>query len=123
MCGRSWMTSRKSLSTRSWRDGSVQNREGDVGAGPTDGRRTGLRPVRVGLFGQFGSGNIGNDASLEAALRFLAAAHPDAAVDVMCGGPQDVQRSVSRVRDTIAVVCGSGIWNRGQRPQGAGKGG
>ena len=58
---------------------------------PRARRRTGLRPARVGLFGQFGSGNIGNDASLEAALRFLAAAHPDAAVDVMCGGPQDVQ--------------------------------
>jgi polysaccharide pyruvyl transferase WcaK-like protein len=28
---------------------------------------------------------------LEAALRFLAAVHPDADVDVMCGGPQDVQ--------------------------------
>jgi polysaccharide pyruvyl transferase WcaK-like protein len=55
------------------------------------GRRSSLRPVRVGLFGQFGSGNIGCDASLEAALRFLAAAHPDAAVDVMCGGPQDIQ--------------------------------
>ena len=54
-------------------------------------RCTGLRPARVGLFGQFGSGNIGNDASLEAVLRFLAAAHPDAAVDVMCGGSQDVQ--------------------------------
>ena len=55
------------------------------------GRRSGVRPVRVGLFGAFGSGNIGNNASLEAALRFLTAAHPDAAVDVMCGGPQDIQ--------------------------------
>ena len=53
--------------------------------------RTVLRPPRIGLFGQFGSGNIGNDASLEAALRFLAAARPDAIVDVMCGGPQDVE--------------------------------
>jgi len=54
-------------------------------------RRTGLRPARVGLFGQFGSGNIGNDASLEAVLRFFAAAHPDVAVDVMCGGPRNIQ--------------------------------
>lgn len=57
---------------------------------PVEGR-TGLRSARVGLFGQFGSGNIGNDACLEAALRYLAVAHPQTTVDVMCGGPQVVQ--------------------------------
>jgi polysaccharide pyruvyl transferase WcaK-like protein len=62
-----------------------------VAPDPRARHRTGIRPARVGLFGQFGCGNIGNDASLEAALRFLAAAHPDAVVDVMCGGPRDVQ--------------------------------
>ena len=70
------------------------------------GRRTGLRPVRIGLFGQFGSGNIGNDASLDAALRFLAGAHPDAAVDVMCGGPQDV-------RDRYHVSATPLLWYAG----------
>ena len=42
---------------------------------------------RVGLFGNLGSGNIGNDASMEAVLRYLRAEHPDAIVDAMCGGP------------------------------------
>jgi polysaccharide pyruvyl transferase WcaK-like protein len=42
---------------------------------------------RVGLFGNLGSGNIGNDASMEAVLRYLRADHPDAIVDAMCGGP------------------------------------
>ena len=80
------------------------NREGDVGAGPTDGTR-GLGPGGL-VFGEFGSGNIGNDASLDAALRFLAAAHPDAAVDVMCGGPQDV-------RDRYHVSATPLLWYAG----------
>jgi polysaccharide pyruvyl transferase WcaK-like protein len=46
--------------------------------------------LRIGLFGLLGSGNIGNDASLEAVVAFLRAHHPDAAVDAMCGGPERV---------------------------------
>ncbi|MBW8796585.1 MAG: polysaccharide pyruvyl transferase family protein [Streptomyces sp.] len=47
-------------------------------------------PVRVGLFGLLGSGNLGNDGSLEAVLGYLRAEHPDAAVDALCGGPEAV---------------------------------
>ncbi|WP_330329171.1 polysaccharide pyruvyl transferase family protein [Streptomyces sp. NBC_00536] len=47
-------------------------------------------PVRVGVFGLLGSGNLGNDGSLEAVLGYLRAAHPDAAVDALCGGPEAV---------------------------------
>ncbi|MDQ1034723.1 polysaccharide pyruvyl transferase WcaK-like protein [Streptomyces sp. V3I8] len=47
-------------------------------------------PVRVGLFGLLGSGNLGNDGSLEAVLGYLRAEHPDAAVDALCGGPEVV---------------------------------
>ena len=60
----------------------------------TFGRFTGRReqPIaaapRVGLFGYLGSGNIGNDASMEAVLRYLGADHPDAIVDAMCMGPE-----------------------------------
>ena len=32
----------------------------------------------------FGSGNIGNDGSLEAVINYLKADHPDAVLDVMC---------------------------------------
>ncbi|MER7986315.1 polysaccharide pyruvyl transferase family protein [Streptomyces noursei] len=52
---------------------------------PTDGS-----PVRVGVFGLLGSGNLGNDGSLEAVLGYLRAAHPDAVVDALCGGPEVV---------------------------------
>ncbi|MFI7295080.1 polysaccharide pyruvyl transferase family protein [Streptomyces sp. NPDC050121] len=47
-------------------------------------------PVRVGLFGLLGSGNLGNDGSLEAVLGYLRAEHPDAVVDALCGGPEAV---------------------------------
>ncbi|MGC9542425.1 polysaccharide pyruvyl transferase family protein [Streptomyces sp. UG1] len=47
-------------------------------------------PVRVGLFGLLGSGNLGNDGSLEAVLGYLRAEHPEAVVDALCGGPEVV---------------------------------
>ncbi|MCX4657888.1 polysaccharide pyruvyl transferase family protein [Streptomyces uncialis] len=47
-------------------------------------------PVRVGVFGLLGSGNLGNDGSLEAVLGYLRSAHPEAAVDALCGGPEAV---------------------------------
>ena len=47
--------------------------------------------LRVGLFGRLGSGNIGNDASMEAILNFLRSSHPDAEVDVLCyGQPEQI---------------------------------
>ncbi|MFF4800893.1 polysaccharide pyruvyl transferase family protein [Streptomyces sp. NPDC001351] len=45
---------------------------------------------RVGVFGLLGSGNLGNDGSLEAVLGYLRTDHPDAAVDALCGGPEAV---------------------------------
>ncbi|OXM53935.1 polysaccharide pyruvyl transferase family protein [Amycolatopsis alba] len=47
-------------------------------------------PARIGLFGLLGSGNLGNDGSFEAVLGFLRTDHPDAAISVMCGGPEIV---------------------------------
>ena len=46
--------------------------------------------VRIGLFGLLGSGNIGNDASMEAVLDYLQERHPLAEIDVMCSGPERV---------------------------------
>jgi polysaccharide pyruvyl transferase WcaK-like protein len=48
-----------------------------------------VRP-RVGVFGLLGSGNLGNDASLEAVLSYLRTEQPEAAVDLMCSGPEQV---------------------------------
>jgi polysaccharide pyruvyl transferase WcaK-like protein len=44
----------------------------------------------VGLFGLLGSGNIGNDASMEAVLRYLQTSHPGTVVDAMCRGPEEI---------------------------------
>ncbi|KUO12668.1 polysaccharide pyruvyl transferase family protein [Streptomyces sp. DSM 15324] len=49
-----------------------------------------MTAVRVGLFGLLGSGNLGNDGSLEAVLGYLRSAHPEAVVDALCGGPEAV---------------------------------
>jgi polysaccharide pyruvyl transferase WcaK-like protein len=46
---------------------------------------------RVGLFGLLGSGNSGNDASMETVLAYLGDAHPDAVIDALCGGPELVR--------------------------------
>jgi polysaccharide pyruvyl transferase WcaK-like protein len=48
---------------------------------------------RIGMFGLFGSSNIGNDGSLEALLNYLKAAHPDAVLNVLCPGPERIRAS------------------------------
>jgi polysaccharide pyruvyl transferase WcaK-like protein len=47
----------------------------------------------VGLFGLLGSGNSGNDASMETVLAYLREARPDIVVDALCGGPERVRAS------------------------------
>lgn len=49
-----------------------------------------MTPARIGVFGLLGSGNLGNDGSLEAVLGYLRAEHPKAVVDALCGGPEVV---------------------------------
>jgi polysaccharide pyruvyl transferase WcaK-like protein len=50
-------------------------------------RKPAAGPPRIGLFGKLGSGNIGNDCSMESVLNYLRAAHPTAIIDAMCTGP------------------------------------
>jgi polysaccharide pyruvyl transferase WcaK-like protein len=42
---------------------------------------------KVGLLGLLGTGNLGNDVSMESVLRYLRTEHPEAVVDVMGKGP------------------------------------
>ncbi|MEU5775857.1 polysaccharide pyruvyl transferase family protein [Streptomyces venezuelae] len=62
---------------------------------------------RVGVFGLLGSGNLGNDGSLEAVLGYLRAEHPDAAVDALCGGPEVVTAR-------YGIPATRLHWNRGE---------
>ena len=48
--------------------------------------------MRVGLFGQFGSGNTGNDGSLEAMLQLLKRNCPDAQLVCICSRPDIIAR-------------------------------
>ena len=55
------------------------------------------RRPRVGLFGLLGAGNIGNDASVEAIMRYLRTEYPDATIDAMCMGWE-------RMRDRYGIA-------------------
>ncbi|MFQ0812787.1 dTDP-4-dehydrorhamnose 3,5-epimerase [Brucella anthropi] len=46
--------------------------------------------MRIGLFGQFGSGNTGNDGSLEAMLQLLKRSNPDEQPVCICSRPDIV---------------------------------
>ena len=59
----------------------------------------------MGLFGLLGSGNIGNDGSLEAVLAYLRTDHPDAVLDAMCTGPQ-------RLRTRYGLAATSLQWHQ-----------
>jgi len=66
------------------------------------------RPLRVGLYGLLGIGNIGNDASMESVLRYLRTDHPDAVVDAMCAGPK-------RIRTTYGIGAVPLYWGPRRR--------
>ncbi len=56
-------------------------------------RRPGRRASgpRVGLFGLLGTGNLGNDGSLQAMLALVRAEYPDAEFDCLCSGPEEIE--------------------------------
>jgi polysaccharide pyruvyl transferase WcaK-like protein len=62
-------------------------------------------PVRVGLHGILGAGNIGNDASLESLLYYMRNAHPDLVLDAMCTGPE-------RVREAYGIDASPRHWQQ-----------
>lgn len=59
-----------------------------VGVAATAGR-----PLRIALFGLFGRGNLGNDASLEAILAFIRRARPAAEIFCICQNPDVVRQT------------------------------
>jgi polysaccharide pyruvyl transferase WcaK-like protein len=54
-------------------------------------RRRPRRTTRVGVFGLLGSGNIGNEGSLEVVLNYIHRSHPDLTIDAMCTGATRVE--------------------------------
>jgi polysaccharide pyruvyl transferase WcaK-like protein len=63
-------------------------------ASPANARQSSQnKPLRVGLFGAFGSGNYGNDGSLAAMIGLLRRAQPDARLMCFCDGPQRIEHA------------------------------
>lgn len=54
--------------------------------------RAAARAPSIALFGQFGSGNFGNDGSLEAMLLALKRLSPDARLSCICANPEVVEK-------------------------------
>jgi len=50
-------------------------------------------PKRIGVFGMFGTGNIGNDGSLESMVRFLRRVAPEERLLCICGNPAAVENA------------------------------
>lgn len=63
------------------------------------------RVPRVGLFGLLGSGNIGNDISMQAVLTYLRSSHPEALIDAMCMGPD-------RVMEDAGIAAVPMLWHQ-----------
>jgi polysaccharide pyruvyl transferase WcaK-like protein len=49
------------------------------------------KPLRIGIFGLFGAGNLGNDGSLESFVEFMKAFHPEAELHCICSGTDSVR--------------------------------
>src|SRR5690242_14201068 len=56
-----------------------------------DGSLKSTKPVRVGLYGNFGAGNLGNECTLQAVVERILGRRPDARLLCFCTDPQDVQ--------------------------------
>ncbi|MGB3813697.1 MAG: polysaccharide pyruvyl transferase family protein [Shinella sp.] len=65
--------------------------------------------MKIGLLGQFGSGNSGNDGSLEAMLVFLRRACPDAALLCICSNPAAIR---DRFSLEVSGLRGGGAFTR-----------
>jgi polysaccharide pyruvyl transferase WcaK-like protein len=72
--------------------------------------------ILVGLFGLLGSGNIGNDASTDALMTYLHSECPDAVIDAMCMGWE-------QLRDRYDIATIPFQWQQlHQRPGASGTG-
>ena len=60
-------------------------------------------PKRIGLIGLFGSGNAGNDGSLEAMLILLRRVRPDAELTCFCACSQEAAEHILRAFQIPAV--------------------
>jgi len=70
------------------------------------------RPLRIGIFGGYGTGNFGNDASFEALYNFLRVEHPQAEISAICSKPENVTKRFGVKAVGIAAPRPEGIWRK-----------
>lgn len=68
--------------------------------------------MRIGIFGGYGTGNFGNDASFEALYNFLRAELPNAEISAICSKPDAVQKRFGVKAVGIAAPRPEGIWRK-----------
>lgn len=70
------------------------------------------RAPRIAIFGGYGSGNFGNDASFEALYDFLRAEMPSAEISAICSKPDAVTKKYGVPAIGIAAPRPEGIWRK-----------
>jgi polysaccharide pyruvyl transferase WcaK-like protein len=73
-----------------------------------------MKPVRIGLYGNFGAGNLGNECTLQAVIEQIRQRRPDAQFLCFCTDPADV-----RVRHQIAAFPSEAVDKRAPGSKGS----
>ncbi|MCA8885477.1 MAG: polysaccharide pyruvyl transferase family protein [Hyphomonadaceae bacterium] len=68
--------------------------------------------MRIGIFGGYGTGNFGNDASFEALRDFLRAEMPEAEISAICSKPEPTEARFQVKAVGIAAPRPQGIWRK-----------
>ncbi|HMF69717.1 MAG TPA: polysaccharide pyruvyl transferase family protein [Phyllobacterium sp.] len=66
--------------------------------------------MKIALLGQFGSGNTGNDGSLEAMLDFLRSSRADAELLCICSNPKAIAQKYNIEAISIRGLVAKGRW-------------
>jgi polysaccharide pyruvyl transferase WcaK-like protein len=69
-------------------------------------------PLRIALFGNFGTGNFGNDGSLQALIEFLRERHPDTQLCCICPNEKRVDERFRLPTLPIEAEMPKGSWFR-----------
>src|SRR5258707_11245383 len=76
-----------------------------------------MKPARIGLYGSFGAGNLGNECTLQAVIERVLRRWPDAQLLCFCSNPQDV-----RTRHNIAAFPSEAVDTiAAERPRSGGR--
>jgi polysaccharide pyruvyl transferase WcaK-like protein len=74
-----------------------------------------MKPARISFYGNFGAGNLGNEATLQAVIEQILRRWPDGQLLCFCTNPQDV-----RTRHSIAAFPSEAVDRRGMERSGSG---